>query len=354
MPLHYRELVCLSVMGMVFYWCIHLVQSSWFILFLGGIYVPNVKLNCRTALKLHCGCINADRQSTTEVAVQVVGLTKDRLKKKNQKGSCWSALTWLSASNKIYALRGFFPSQQPRVTSEGCFHNPGKHLNLIISNYPFKWSYYTILTIFISFLDFFHTFFALQKFAFLKCFLCSLFLPRHSTFSHCIFRTLRRIWGKCRKCQWALIFLSLCLGCSDCKPVVPVGGSDNVLKSLNPAAHTHWQSMLVTGRRPNAGGNLHMCNQKVSACQPPCSLSGLSVIYTPAFCSAGPSLWEARTCRRAVCLSANLQGLRYASRAVNLYLVCIWVVTSSWPCPNFNNVYMRAPGLMLTVTRIGS
>lgn len=165
-------------------------------------------------------------------------------------------------------------------------------------------------------------------------------------------RLWKRIWGKC---QWALISLSLCLGCSDCKPVVPVGGRDNVLKSLNPAAHTYWQSTLVTRQRPNAGRNWHMSTRKVSARRSPALSVASASIHTPAFCSAGRSLWESRTCRRAVCLSANLQGLRYALRAVNLYLPCIWVVTSSWPCLNFNNVYIRAPALMLTficVTRI--
>lgn len=33
---------------------------------------------------------------------------------------------------------------------------------------------------------------------------------------------------------------------SDYKPVVPVGGCDNVLKSLNPAAHAHLQGTEVT------------------------------------------------------------------------------------------------------------
>lgn len=173
--------------------------------------------------------------------------------------------------------------------------------------------------------------------------------------SHWIFtlyiqpQNLKRIWGKCRKCQWALIFLSLCLGCSDCKPVVPVGGRDNVLKSLNPAAHTHWQATLVTRRRPGAGGNPHTSIQNVSSRRPPCSLGGLSFIYTAPFRSAGCSLWGPRTCRRVVSLSANPLGLCFAFGAVNLYLVYIWVVTSSWPCQNVNNVYMRAPGLMLTV-----
>lgn len=36
-----------------------------------------------------------------------------------------------------------------------------------------------------------------------------------------------------------LLLLRGMLECSDHKPVVPVGGCDNVLKSLNPVAHTH-------------------------------------------------------------------------------------------------------------------
>lgn len=47
-----------------------------------------------------------------------------------------------------------------------------------------------------------------------------------------------------RECQWSLICLFLCQ-CSDYKPVVPVGGCDNVLKSLNLAAHPHLRETRV-------------------------------------------------------------------------------------------------------------
>lgn len=44
-----------------------------------------------------------------------------------------------------------------------------------------------------------------------------------------------------------LNLLVLMSECSDYKPVVPVGGCDNVLKSLNLTAHTHLRETLVPG-----------------------------------------------------------------------------------------------------------
>lgn len=44
-----------------------------------------------------------------------------------------------------------------------------------------------------------------------------------------------------------LNLLVLMSECSDYKPVVPVGGCDNVLKSLNLAAHTHLRETRVPG-----------------------------------------------------------------------------------------------------------
>lgn len=254
------------------HWCIHFAKSSCqFLLFLDLYAECQTQLaSCiETSLSVH-SCWQAPHHQSYH---SVMALTNARLKKKkNQKGSCWSALTWLSACNKIYGLRGF-----PLTTTPGdiwgLFPLAGKTLDSyplpfkkeIISNYLLKWSCYTILTIFISFSNFSHTFNSLQEnYSFFKFFLCSLFLLSHSELSPCMFRpqTWKRIWGdlrKCRKCQCALIFLSFCLGCSDRKPVVPVGGCDNVLKSLNPAAHTHWQGTPVTRRRPNTEGNPLAC-----------------------------------------------------------------------------------------------
>lgn len=42
-----------------------------------------------------------------------------------------------------------------------------------------------------------------------------------------------------------LNLLVLMSECCDYKPVVPVGGCDNVLKSLNLAAHTHLRERRV-------------------------------------------------------------------------------------------------------------
>lgn len=202
---------------------------------------------------------------------------------------------------------------------------------------PRKWPFF----LFFFFLSFFHA-----------------ALPRHSKLSPCMFRpqTRKRIWGKCRKCQWALIFLSLCLGCSDRKPVVPVGGRDNVLKSLNPAAHTHWQGTPVTRRRPNAEGNPLTCASRRYTHAGLPALSAAPASFTHSYFAAHAAAFESHglvvepspcplTCGVYVTPPIFFTP---CPRAVNLYLVCAWVVTSSWPCHNLNNVYMRAPGLTLT------
>lgn len=55
------------------------MQYTHFLFFLFLIHVSNIKFNCSAALTFHCGCINADRQPTTEFAVQA---HKEQIKEK--------------------------------------------------------------------------------------------------------------------------------------------------------------------------------------------------------------------------------------------------------------------------------
>lgn len=64
---------------------------------------------------------------------------------------------------------------------------------------------------------------------------------------------------KTQKCQWYLILVLLRVmsESSDYKPVVPVVGFDNVLKSFNPAAHTREHRSL---------GYVCMCICRLNIC----------------------------------------------------------------------------------------
>lgn len=64
-----------------------------------------------------------------------------------------------------------------------------------------------------------------------------------------------------------LNLLVLMSECSDYKPVVPVGGCDNVLKSLNLTAHTHLRETRLP-QRTCLHPELRVC------------LRGLGCIYT--------------------------------------------------------------------------